>query len=188
MLHLENASKYAEQVRKGFCKELIVYEADRPDNTLDLKASDCYHETVDLCCRWMRQASLGILLMNPEYQSLRCTLRLPSGDSEIEVGVKASDESAGGIFIPQVVFTPIGAMSDAVLRTLLAIEDNPITVMYRHLGVLSNHLHNLLAMRGQSEAILTQDILMANGIQDPIMVHEMDGILYNIDDFFDRKV
>lgn len=183
MLHLDHAKEYADQVRDGFCHELMIYEAEEQDSSLDLAASHAYHEAIDVCCKWLREVLLEELVLHPEYQSVSCRLSLPSGDCELEVGVKASGVFVGGI-TPQVIFTPIGAMSDVVLRTILMNEDNPVTVMFRHLGVLSNHLHNLLAMRGLTETIITQDVLIAQGIHDTIMVHEMDGILYNIDGFF----
>lgn len=183
MLHFDNAEEYADQVRKGFCEELTIYEANEQDHSLDMAATYAYREAIDICGKWLREVLLEELAMHPEYDTVRCSLNLPAGDLEMEVGVKVCGASAGGMR-PQIMQTPIGDMSDVVLRTILMNEDNPVTVLFKHLGVLSHHIHNLLAMRGQEDTIITQDILMANGIQDTLMIHEMDGILYNIDEFF----
>ena len=182
MTYLETASQYAEELRKAFTEELIIYE-DNQDSHLDLTASGAYHEAVDICSRWLRELLLGELELHPEYSSVSCTLRLPCSNLNVSIAVTASDICRGRC-VPEMLDTLIGTMDEFVFRTLKMYE-NPVAVLYKHMQVLAMHIHHLLALRGSDAFFLTQELLMQNGINDPICVHMMDNVFMNIGNFFE---
>lgn len=186
MKYLETGQKYAEQIKKEFCEELIVYEGD-PDEGLDLRASHAYHEAVDVCARWLRELLLGELEMHPEYSSVRCNFRIPCGDLEVSIGVDSSEKCASDTQIPSWTETPIGVMDEFVFRALKNCE-NPVAELYKHMGVLASHIRTLLGLRGSNSPFITQELLAENGINDPICIHQMESILCNIGDFFEVQV
>lgn len=186
MEYLESAERYAKEVEEVFCKELIIYE-DAQDESLDLRISHAFHCAVDLSGRWMRKLMLGELELHPEYSLASCSLRLPGGDLNVSVEVKASDGSAEGNQIPEWMDTPIGVL-DQFTFTVLRTTNNPVKVLYKQLEVLAMHIHTLLALRGTDTDFITQELLAENDINDPICIHQMASLLCSIGDFFDIKV
>lgn len=170
---------------KDFTEALTIYEDEGPDTKIDTQAIMAYSRAVTYCKEWIRSLLLTELEQNTTYDTARCVLKLPDKDIEIAVSVKYSDKDEGfwGTCTPELINTPIGLMDEWTLTHLHEIKDNPIQLFYSHLGALTHHIHNLLT---DAYPVLNDEILSENNIQDPLHLHKMDTILWNIDEFFDR--
>lgn len=104
------------------------------------------------------------------------------------------------------VDTPIGQLSVGMLRLIMEIEDNPVKMLYLHLGDLLHAIRNMLSLplhsdtsmveaweklgarcKDASESTMLTDVfLKEHGIQDVIGVHKFETLLYDIDKFFER--
>lgn len=184
MMYLAALDFFTKPV-KDFTEALTVYEDEQPDTKIDTQAVMSYCRAKVSCEEWLRSLLLTELEQNTAYDSASCILRLPNEDLEITVSVKSStrDESVWGTRTPELINTPIGMLDEWIMTHLHEIKDNPIKLLYSHLRVLDHHIHNLLL---KTEPILNDEILDEANIQDPLHIHKMDSILWDIDSFFDR--
>lgn len=180
-----NADRYVEKI-KQFTEELTIYEGE-PDLDIDLSAGAAYSQAVMAAEEWMRLVLFEELESDPALQEARCILKLPAGDLMITIQVESSEDSSrNGLRVPELLDTPIGCIDEYTWKCIHR-GSNPVRELYRGLGVLSRHIHNLLAMREVFTDLPTLDMLLENGINDPNCIYQMDSLLSNIDEFLDKE-
>lgn len=187
-----------------FIGTLAVYEGEA-DKESDKQCRDAYYKALDAVKIWLRLLEL-LGMMEAEYMESVTVLHLPEDDIRINVstrtfavsGTDGGGEKAFHSEIPgfdpgcrELIATPIGEMGSTTLTYILGVEDNPVKLLYGHLGDILHCIHNILSMPLHDEvpadAILTAELLEEHGIQDVLGVYKMDKILFDIYDFFHRQ-
>lgn len=201
--YLEEKTKEYSKVVQDFTDVLALYEGEA-DEQINKACIDAYSKAIDAVRMWVRLVG-QLNLLEAKYVESVTVLHLPEDDLNISINARAvvlsnTDGNSGKELHTDIegynggseetIGTPIGEMGSDMLRKILEIKDNPVVLMYRHLGDLLHCIHNMLSMPlhdGLSgDVILTKELLAEHEIQDVLHVYKMDKVLFNIEDFFKR--
>lgn len=190
---MDKAEEYAKPVRDFIDNNRPVYKGSVMDYN-DEKCLVDYEEAVSACREWLRCVQGVLCLENEAYiRSQYVALELPDRLVEVEVCNGNSAFACRDIFSKEleVVKTPIGTMNYLTYCLLLTIKDNPVQLLYRHLGKLRKSLHALLTLErhcGSDCIIVGDDLLDENGIVDLLRVHDMDVMLSHVEEFLNGEL
>jgi len=202
---LEEKTKELAKPVEDFIGTLAVYEGEAEEQS-DKLCLDAYYKAVDAVRIWLRLVEL-LDMTEARYMESVAVLHLPDDDITVSVSTRAildTNQSRGSskdfnaviegfdIGWRDLLVTPIGEMSDVTLKHVLGVADNPVMLLYRHLGDLLHLIHNILSMplhdQIPANVLLTEELLREHGIQDVLGVYKMDKVLFDIDSFFESQV
>lgn len=201
--YLEEKTKEYSKVVQDFTECLALYEGEA-DEQSNKTCLDAYDKALDAVRLWVRLVG-QVNMLESKYMESVTLLHLPENDLNISITARAVkftaiDGQDGRVVHSEIegyidgseegIATPIGEMGSDMLQKILEIEDNPVMLMYTHLGDLLHCIHNMLSMPLHDElsgdVVLTKELLAEHEIQDVLHVYKMDKVLFNINEFFKR--
>lgn len=173
-------TNYFTEKVKNFTEQLAVYEDTKPLEETDAQTRAAYEEAVSSVEGYAKMLLLQEMYEDSSLASAAAQLKLPDRVLNISVSAEGTSEEVNAY---ELVETPIGCIDEYFYKQLLENRYNPISCLYKHLGVLIRGEHNMLAMQGCDFEILCKATLDGAQIQDVIGVYKMDSLLRGIDDF-----
>lgn len=183
MTHIDT-NFYTDKV-KNFTEQLAVYEDAKPAEESDAEVRSAYEQAVQAVEKYTKILLVQELYEDSALNYSRVQLRLPDRILDIAVHAEGADDEVNAY---ELVETPIGFIDEYFYKQLLENKYNPISVMYKHLGMLVRGIHNMISIQSFDAEILCGAVLNSSEIQDVIGVYRMDTLLRRIDDFLNGEM
>lgn len=191
----EVAKEFAREV-EPFTKRELIYEAKKPDIKYNMETFIYYNQATTFMGMWTH----GVLKFeydnSPGISTTRCKLLVPEGSIIMDFPPEdGSDDNCvsesahdGSCVMRELIQTPIGQLNRFVWFTIRSVETNPVSLFYLKLGAEARKLHEMLEKRGITDPFVTDEVLLENGIQDPLMIHRCSNIWLGAEKFLKAKM
>ena len=195
-MNFEEVTMLLSKEVEPLTKRPLVYKAVKSNKKFDREVLMKYGRATMAMHRWTAGVMNLELDSCPGISTTRCKLLVP--ESSIIMDFPPEDgsddncvsESAhdGSCVMRELIQTPIGQLNRFVWFTIRSVETNPVSLFYLKLGAEARKLHEMLEKRGITDPFVTDEVLLENGIQDPLMIHRCSNIWLGAEKFLKAKM